>query len=212
MIDQIEEYKSKHAKETARRASGSNSFGGEIPSENETKDTAAEVDDSEADATDGLLHFPAHGELQEHVEGNVYDAGVQEHGDDEPEPLIGILVVYASKATKSVEVTLIRGISEIRGGDVRTGPGDGRASALNLRVGAHAGDETGAHVDEDVGGRADHGIESGTYHDGGTGDNAVADDLDNEDSDIDKGGNVANPSDATREKALLLLFTFGQQL
>ena len=69
-----------------------------VATEHETEDAAAEVDQGQAERADGLLHVPAQGQLQQHVEADVDDAGVQEDGDDETEPLVRLRRVLGRRA------------------------------------------------------------------------------------------------------------------
>lgn len=80
-----------------------------------------------------------------------------------------------------------------RSGLIRAGPVDGCVAVLDTVLGAHARDVAATAVDEDVGRGAYQGVEGGVDFDWRAGEDGVADELDDEDGDLDEGEGVGYP-------------------
>lgn len=90
VIKEFEQDKGNDTEERARCSCRRDAARCEIPTQHEAKNPTAQIDEREAKRPNLLFHLAAEGELDEHVEGNVNDACVEEHGNDEPKPLVGV--------------------------------------------------------------------------------------------------------------------------
>lgn len=165
-IQQFKEGEGHDAEEAARTSSRCDSCRGEVTAQDEAKDAAAEIDESEADGADAALHISTQSQLQEQVEADVDYSGVQEDGSDEAPPLIGSggfvnVAVYVGigNTTHAAELTEGAGYTGAGGGGgIGTGPDDVGGGVLDIGHVVHAGLVSRAHVDKHVWRRADHGI------------------------------------------------------
>ena len=87
-VEQVEKRQRDDAEQRPRGTGGRDTRGGKVAAHDETEDAGAHVNQEEADRTNGALHVAAHGHLQQHVEADVDQTGVQEDGHNKPEPLV----------------------------------------------------------------------------------------------------------------------------
>lgn len=97
-VEEIKKHHSYNAERSPRGSGRCNTVGSKVPAHNEAKDTAADIDEEEPQGPNLLLHLPTQSQLEEHVESNVYDTGVQENWGDEAEPLVGLRLGIKSTA------------------------------------------------------------------------------------------------------------------
>jgi hypothetical protein len=93
--------------------------------------------------------------LKEHVEADVDDSGVEEHRNNESEPLIGMFIerdcgIVGRETAKGGEVAVIAWIVGIGACGVGARPIYWNGGILNFWDGSHARDEASAHIDKDV--------------------------------------------------------------
>ena len=152
VVEEIKQHQGNDAEEAAGRATGGDPFGGEVAAEHEPEDAAAEVHERVAERANVFFHFAAHGQLQEHIKANVHEAGVEEHGDDEPVPLPGVIGsgMVITKAAELGERALVHRAIVIRGGGVGAAELE-FGVVLDLRGCTHTRNVASAHINEDVG-------------------------------------------------------------
>ena len=142
---------------------------------------------------------------------------MQEHGNDEAVPLIGfvgavlpifgILLALIGDATQTAEFIERTGeAAGVEGGGIWAGPGLDVGFDDFLDV-VHAGREARSHIDEDIRRGTDHDIEVGLGLDGRACEDAVLDELADENTDLYNGQEVTNPRYASTEPAFLLLLS-----
>ena len=165
---------SKDAEQSSRGANGCDARRRKVAAEDEAEDTGTEVDQKKAERADFALHVTAQRHLKQHVEANMDDAGMQEDGHDEAEPLVGLRRVGEGAANMGIgDASEAAEVGERAFGDGAGGvgarPQDPLVAVLDAVLVPHARHVTSAHVDENIRTGTDHGVEAGMHLDGRTG-------------------------------------------
>lgn len=163
-IEEVQDEKSEDTEQCTRAAARRLALPGIVAAQNKAPNSTGHINQEISPPANHPLHVNSHGQLHDQVEADVDESGVDEHGDNKPEPLIGrrfvvkrsvwVRVRYTAETARFGQCALSR-----RRGGIRAREEDCFVGVLNARYVLHAWCVPRSHVNLHVRGWTDHHVE-----------------------------------------------------